>query len=76
MYTHPRQLVNAVCGGSELLMWDIDKMITSVDFEVIFILFLICERGLTFLHAIRKEITTGSAKEQYSKIYMYLMSNF
>ncbi|KAI7897303.1 uncharacterized protein EV154DRAFT_3371 [Mucor mucedo] len=33
MYTHPRQLVNAVCGGSELLMWDIDKMITTIDFE-------------------------------------------
>ncbi|CAO3618472.1 unnamed protein product [Mucor hiemalis] len=33
MYTHPRQMVNAVCGGSELLMWDIDKMITSIDFE-------------------------------------------
>jgi hypothetical protein len=34
MYTHPKQLVNAVYGGSELLMWDIDKMITSIDFEV------------------------------------------
>ncbi|KAL7309521.1 hypothetical protein PS15m_010389 [Mucor circinelloides] len=33
MYTHPKQLVNAVCGGSELLMWDIDKMITSIEFE-------------------------------------------
>ncbi|CEG64051.1 hypothetical protein RMATCC62417_01095 [Rhizopus microsporus] len=33
MYTHPKQLVNAVYGGSELLMWDIDKMITSIDFE-------------------------------------------
>ncbi|KAG1559523.1 hypothetical protein G6F46_002736 [Rhizopus delemar] len=33
MYNHPRQLVNAVCGGSELLMWDVDKMITSIDFE-------------------------------------------
>lgn len=35
MYNHPRQLVNAVCGGSELLMWDVDKMITSIDFEVL-----------------------------------------
>jgi hypothetical protein len=35
MYTHPKQLVNAVCGGSELLMWNIERLITSVDFEVI-----------------------------------------
>ncbi|CAO3685598.1 unnamed protein product [Rhizopus stolonifer] len=32
MYTHPKQLVHAICGGSELLMWDVDKMITSIDF--------------------------------------------
>ncbi|RCH91950.1 hypothetical protein CU098_001354, partial [Rhizopus stolonifer] len=27
------QAITAVCGGSELLMWDIDKMITGIDFE-------------------------------------------
>ncbi|KAI9262057.1 PIN domain-like protein [Sporodiniella umbellata] len=32
MYTHPKRLIDAICGGSELLMWDIDKMITSIDF--------------------------------------------
>lgn len=34
MYTHPRQIVSAVYGGTELLMFDVDKVITSIDFEV------------------------------------------
>lgn len=34
MHSHPRQLVNAVYGGTELLMFDIDKVITTIDFEV------------------------------------------
>ncbi|CDH60807.1 xpg i-region protein [Lichtheimia corymbifera JMRC:FSU:9682] len=33
MYTHPRQIVSAVYGGTELLMFDVDKVITSIDFE-------------------------------------------
>lgn len=35
MYTHPKQIVNAIYGGSELLMFDIDKVITAVEFEVL-----------------------------------------
>ena len=34
MYTHPKQIVSAVYGGTELLMFDVDKVITSIDFEV------------------------------------------
>ena len=34
MYTHPKQIINAVYGGTELLMFDIDKIITTIDFEV------------------------------------------
>ncbi|KAI8374335.1 PIN domain-like protein [Radiomyces spectabilis] len=33
MYTHPKSMINAVYGGSELLMWDIDKIITVIDTE-------------------------------------------
>lgn len=34
MYTHPKQLVNNVYGGSELLMFDVDKVITNIELEV------------------------------------------
>jgi hypothetical protein len=74
MYTHPRQLVTAVCGGSELLMWDVDKMITSIDFEV-----KEKEKDRQKEQIVdslyRKEIIIGLVKEQYFKIYMYPMNN-
>lgn len=30
---HPRQYITAVVGGSELLMFDVDKIISSIDFQ-------------------------------------------
>ncbi|KAI7872052.1 temperature dependent protein affecting M2 dsRNA replication-domain-containing protein [Spinellus fusiger] len=33
LYTHPRQLISAVYGGSELLMFSIDKIISGIDYE-------------------------------------------
>ncbi|KAI9315269.1 PIN domain-like protein [Dichotomocladium elegans] len=33
LYTHPKQIINAVYGGTELLMFDVDKIITAIDFE-------------------------------------------
>ncbi|KAL0092293.1 PIN domain-like protein [Phycomyces blakesleeanus] len=33
MYNHPRPMVSAVYGGSELLMFNVDKVINAVDFE-------------------------------------------
>ncbi|CAO3649485.1 unnamed protein product [Cunninghamella echinulata] len=32
MYNHPRHIINAVYSSTELLMWNIDKIITSIDF--------------------------------------------
>ncbi|RUO95865.1 temperature dependent protein affecting M2 dsRNA replication-domain-containing protein [Jimgerdemannia flammicorona] len=33
LQTHPRQLVNAVFGGSELLMYDLEKVVVNLDLE-------------------------------------------
>ncbi|CAO3607556.1 unnamed protein product [Cunninghamella blakesleeana] len=32
MYNHPRHIINAVYSSTELLMWNIDKIITTIDF--------------------------------------------
>lgn len=30
---HPRGLIHAICGGSELLLWDVDRVILNMDFD-------------------------------------------
>ncbi|ORZ10080.1 PIN domain-like protein [Absidia repens] len=32
MHNHPRQIINAIYGGDELLMWNVDRIITAIDF--------------------------------------------
>ncbi|KAF7727595.1 hypothetical protein EC973_007356 [Apophysomyces ossiformis] len=33
MHNHPKQIVTSIYGGSELLMFNIDRVITTIDFE-------------------------------------------
>jgi hypothetical protein len=34
MLNHPRQIIHAIYGGDEVLMWNVDRIITAIDFTV------------------------------------------
>ncbi|CAO3594271.1 unnamed protein product [Absidia cylindrospora] len=33
MHNHPRQIVHSIYGGEEVLMWNVDRIITAIDFN-------------------------------------------
>lgn len=37
--SHPQQLVHAICAGSDMLMWDVERVILGFDFEMYKLIF-------------------------------------
>ena len=37
--SHPKQLVHAICAGSDMLMWDVERVILGFDFEMYKLIF-------------------------------------